>query len=323
MRRRRLARSLLLILVTSSLVVAHACDEEAASPDAAPDDETVELIRFYTEGIPDDGMIVYRDGSRSEVFNGRAIQFAEFVTHVLADESKAVVLTHDLGTARSLGLLGGFPWNDGMLYRASAHSLPGSVLATLAIGGVLSDIAFGSADCALSDYRNAPSKWDFIQNTGRAREFVAYGKCVDDLARGIEGNKGCVIVTSPVLNPDTEVYDLHQRVVCDEAPVKAVPDDVVAWGSHPGESRPSQRAGPAIVTASPSVSPNPPPMARPKPCAERASELNQFEQPASGQAEPVTGRATASSDPRVWAVAGRGTVRGASHATKAPLGAGS
>ena len=231
MRCKRLARSLLLILVTSSLVVAHACDEEAASPDAAPDDETVELIRFYTEGIPDDGMIVYRDGSRSEVFNGRAIRFAEFVTHVLADESKAVVLTHDLGTARSLGLLGGFPWNDGMLYRASGHALSGSVLATLAIGGVLSDIAFGNADCALTDYRNAPSKWDFIQNTGRAQEFIVYGKCVDDLARGIEGDKGCVIVTSPVWNPNTEAYDLHQGLVCDEAPVEAAPDnDIVAWG---------------------------------------------------------------------------------------------
>lgn len=221
MRRRRLARSLLLILVTSSLVVAHACDdEEAASPDAAPDDETVEIIRFYTEGISDDGMIVYRDGSRSEVFNGRAIQFAEFVTHVQADESKAVLLTHDLGTARSLGLLGGFPWNDGMLYRASGHSLPGSILATLAIGGVPSDIAFSSADCTLSEYRNAPSKRDFIQNTGRAQEFIAYGKCVDDLARGIEGDKGCVIVTSPVWNPNTEAYDLHQSLVCDEAPVR-------------------------------------------------------------------------------------------------------
>ena len=214
MRRRRLARSLLLALVTSSLVVAYACDEEVASPDATPDDETLELIRFYTEGIPDDGMIVYRAGSRSEVPNGRAIQFAEFVTNVAADESKAVVLTHDVATARSLGLLGGFPWNDGMLYRASGHALPGSILATLAIGGVASDAAFSSADCYLSDYKNAPSKWDFIRNTGRAQEFIAYGNCVDDLARGIEGDGGCVIVTSPVWNPDTEVYDLSSSVVC-------------------------------------------------------------------------------------------------------------
>ena len=205
------------VLLALALVPATACDDEVASPATGTDDETLDRIRFYTEGIPEDGMLVFGPSGRSVVPNGPAIRFAEFVTDIPADEGTTAVLTHDIGTARALGLTGGLAWNDGMLYRASASMLTAPTLTALAIAGVAADMsASGSGTCYLADYKDTPSTWDYLRNKGRAPDFIAYGHCVDALARSIEGEEGCVIVTSPVWNPDTEVYDLESYVVCNE-----------------------------------------------------------------------------------------------------------
>lgn len=143
------------VLLALAIVPATACDEEVASPATGTHEATLDRIRFYTEGIPEDGMIVFGAGGRSVVPDGPAIRFATFVTDVPADEGTASVLTRDMRTARSLGLTGGFAWNNGMLYRAGTSMLTAPTLTALAIAGVAADMsASGSGTCYLADYKN-------------------------------------------------------------------------------------------------------------------------------------------------------------------------
>ena len=173
--------------------------------------EAVELVRFYTENIPRDGMIVFGgDGARATLAHGPEIRFAQFVTNIPTDRS--LVLTHSLEFARDVGITGGFWLNDKMLYRAETSSFNE---APFAVSPMNETAASGNSSCYLTDYHNPPGKLDFIRNSGRAQEFTAYASCVGDLAKSIEGEAGCVVVSSPVWNSDTEEWDLESYVVCD------------------------------------------------------------------------------------------------------------
>lgn len=198
---------LLLALVGA---VATACDKMTDPADAVPT-EAMELVRFYTENIPRDGMIVFGgDGTRTTLPHGPEARFAQFVTNIPTDRS--LILTHNLEFARDVGITGGFWLNDKMLYRAETSSFNEDPFAVPAAHGTA---ASGSSSCYLTDYHNPPGTLDFIRNSARAQEFTAYARCVGDLAKSIEGEAGCVVVSVPVWNSDTDKWDLESYVVCD------------------------------------------------------------------------------------------------------------
>ncbi len=201
------------------LVGTGACDDETASPEAGPNEDDWAMVRFYTEDIPVDGMVLFRDGARIPAPNAREFRFAEFVTDIPADEDRLAIFTHDIDLARSFELTGGFPWGDGMLYRAAGHAPP---LASLAIAGLLPAgfPAFQDDDedptCYLADDTNRPGWFSFLRQSDRSHEFRDFAECMGDLAETIEGEEQCIVAVQPVWNPETEVYDLHATVVCEE-----------------------------------------------------------------------------------------------------------